>query len=843
MNVTENNQIKLFDKQKYEAKLSDKLISFISKLQRISEMKKGEIVSTLKELDDINAFVKNYEEVHKALQLSSETTEFERLKILNSLIDFDDDCKLDTDKLLFISNFKLEATACLFRVIKLINALIEQTKLINALIEQTLSEDVSEDVSKFTYIYNQIKQMSLDKLFPIDTFIEIEENVSETNKISNQYDLYAKCKKDNNQWESIKIKDESNKAKKEEVVENKKSEIKFKEKNIFISEIADFSYKFQMSHESGSEGSDFEAEKVPYTEDYKKEMSEKLILFLNNLQNLDNLQSENDKLEKIKEIVNNTSNYDYDYFEKLFENNQYLIHNFKNMADYFIFSNEMKEVSFFGIDHQWLWRYLEGKQDLFRNVSKKDFIYDVIRDGNYYEKMIQLTVNHMNKASISSYSKNAYRVLYKYFQIKDSESESKKTTACTLEFENIKNIYCIEKTKATLNIKDNVYGTLALVKQAPTNVVKEFSSSNIKEDYDFSLNTKNYKCNTTKHKNFFETILDPPSSKGDEPNHGFTIDVFENTIPLKDIKTKDVRKLFFDYEKQFLGKDTKNFSLTKVAPADKEVVMFGNMCDEIIKYDGTYYLSYEGCKNNIQYEVKLDFLECLCLFYHIHKIKGTKVNEDKCVETFKRLERVIKAEINKKINKKINTVIKDKEDFIIDKCIEIKKAKKDEANKIEIKIDFDLDFKDNTFEFNICPLNIENIADISINIKSTRKFTENIAPKINDLFDTNRISLNEEGSFGDDAKNYIKNYIKKDINNDITNKIYQEIVNCAAERFIELCEKTYDEYYTPESEIKRKIDFIMSFIDANPNLNRLNDRGTYIYGDNNPIKLLKEIFL
>lgn len=806
MSNTTNNQDDLFDLERYKEKLSDNLLGFITQLQTIAEVKNDEIVSTIKGLGDVALFIANYKKAHQALRLSKGNLESNlptRLQMLEEMKDVEESA-LTTDHKLFISNFKLEVTTCLFRMIVLIEALEAQVS------------NTSEN--EHVYIYQQIQKMSLGDLFPIDTF---------ENRDENSNDQFYECTKNDNEWTCKLVTD------KDEDFDSSSPT----EKEIQINGLPDsFYFIFKKNGDRNEDGSKFA--EVELDEAQEKEIATQLCEFLNGLASLSSTPAEED----IKKLTDILSTYNYQYMVGEFENALYLKKHFSDMTDYFIFNHKMKEMSFFGTNHQWLWRYSEGRQDLFRNVGTNEYFVPALKAQDRYKNMIRLAVNHMNSASIASYSKNAYRCIYKYLQIRvlDRESTPNPISICKLEYNNNDNSF-IQKADCSLNIRQGVSGKFALVKQAPTNVMRELNEIGSDGGCDFSLNNTDYKCPSSEHINFYESITE--DVVGLEGVYGFTLDIFENKIPSSDIKIKDVRHLFKLYQQQFRGSGATGFSMTKVAPADKEVVMLGNMCDGIIPYDGVSDLHYDDCKENFQYEVELDFLDCLCLLYHINQIKIGNICIPELKNSFLKSLSTYNYDITEVVSEAVASKKKEIQ-AIVD--AEIKKERAEELCSIEEEvkeeeeevkeINCTFSFEDMEFvELNICPPSVRDVANMKVEIQCKNNIEKNILRDIKETY---------KSAYDLYTTNYNNETHIQLLSENITTQIRKQLANDCCEMFEALCKEIYENTMGSDTSTKRKIDFIMSFIEQNSSMNDIRERGEYRYSNaNNPIDLLKRIFL
>ncbi|WP_313233438.1 hypothetical protein [Tissierella praeacuta] len=328
----------------------------------------------------------------------------------------------------------------------------------------------------------------------------------------------------------------------------------------------------------------------------------------------------NEQLNKIDGI-----RVSFDYAEKLYSNKDTGLRRQDKDIEYYLFDNSMKEISFCGIEWNWMWKYEKGVEDLFRCVGTDRFVYEGDYNGQkrriYYQNMIKNIVNHMNKGGnvkLASYSKNPFRDIYKYMISEYENKEEKAEYSFKIKFVNngVNNVIVEleEKNSSCDNFKPMIF---AMIKKANTNIIKKLASSN---NYcnDFTINDKNYKCISTANTSFYDYVLG--EDDGDEYN--FCVDTF-NT---KENYKGDIRRVFGEYTDSFPGVGVPNHQLSVVASSDKEVVMLGNTCDGI-KNDFNLNWNYANCTENIEYRVELNRDEILLLFYKMHKLcKGNKIN-------------------------------------------------------------------------------------------------------------------------------------------------------------------------------------------------------------------------
>lgn len=297
--------------------------------------------------------------------------------------------------------------------------------------------------------------------------------------------------------------------------------------------------------------------------------------------------------------------------------------------EYYLFDNSMKEIDFCGSEWDWIWRYEQGKEDLFRCVGTDEFTYDGDYTGKdrrlYYQNMIKNIVSHMNKGGstkLASYSKNPFRDIYKYmiseyqeinpnsinysFKITEENSDADESTNCY-------KAELIEEENQAVQFKNIIF---AMVKQANTNIIKQMYFESQEKDSGFSIGNNFYICKKDDTITLSTFVLDEEKT---ENAYCFCVDIF-NT---KEYYSGDVRKVFGRYTSKFPDTDIPNHQLSVVASSDEEVVMLGNTCDEIVKHK--LPKQYDKCEENVEYRVELNKDEILCLFYRMHML----CNDDK----------------------------------------------------------------------------------------------------------------------------------------------------------------------------------------------------------------------
>lgn len=346
--------------------------------------------------------------------------------------------------------------------------------------------------------------------------------------------------------------------------------------------------------------------------------------------------------EKIEEEFSKLPNFEYGIQLFKYSQNKFDF-NSQNAIEYYLFDNSMKELEFCGIEWKWLWRYERNKRDLFRCVGTDNFSCNFefqisnnseknINNRKYYSNMIRETVKHMNtgtnKPKLSSYSKNPFRDIYKYMDIKKNNNEQNNEYYFIVRKDN-KDKYKSYLKSGTFEINDkssdllelpyeknknNV--TFALIKNADTNIIREIKEV---EEGIFSINGKNF--TTIKYNSIYDFYTMITEKIFNEGYYGFCLDILDNKAPIQNNK---IREVFQEYTDNFPYEEEKIKGLQRniVSPDDKEVIMLGNTCDNII-YDLPN--DYKTCKDNVEYRINMTSKEMLYLFYQIHKMYHSKI--------------------------------------------------------------------------------------------------------------------------------------------------------------------------------------------------------------------------
>lgn len=451
--------------------------------------------------------------------------------------------------------------------------------------------------------------------------------------------------------------------------------------------------------------------------------------------------------------------------------------------EYYLFDNSMKEIDFCGSEWDWIWRYEQGKEDLFRCVGTDKFTYDGDYTGKdrrlYYQNMIKNIVSHMNKGGstkLASYSKNPFRDIYKYMI---SENQVENTNSINYSFniteensdaDESKKCYkaeLIEEDNQAVQFKNIIF---AMVKQANTNIIKKMYFESQENDSGFSIRNNFYSCKKDDTITFSTFVLDEEKTKN---AYCFCLDIFKT----KEYYSGDVRKVFGRYTSKFPDTDIPNHQLSIVASSDEEVVMLGNTCDEIVKHK--LPKEYDECEENVEYRVELNKDEILCLFYRMHML----CNDDK-------------LKINSELELDINGY----------SCsgIPVKLA---EENTLKVLFDLKNILKDN--------------------------YLNNKIENISQLIDNKELSiLTEVASIINNSENDNKDKIKsiKDAVSNFEENIKEAIKDCIVNRV-----KEYQ---------SRHIDFVLSFLEKSEYKKYSNyGKNTYHQDKDDLVALYRKVFL
>lgn len=429
-------------------------------------------------------------------------------------------------------------------------------------------------------------------------------------------------------------------------------------KNIKNMKISDMKTFFEISKETRHDGNTFleimnrnilynEGFSVAFWEDEDKEkivsneqeklfqqFCESIFSFLKNKQNEDNIKNDIKTISKIyknqKErisvkILEKKDEDKFDNQDQLYQMNGII--SFDNAIElfsktqkeqdiksieYYLFDNSMNEVTFCGIEWNWLWRYEKGEEDLFRCVGTDKFTYSGHYNGGnrrlYYQNMIKNIVMHMNKGGsnkLSSYSKNPFRDIYKYMisEYQDNDEDVDYFFEITVENNDIKASLIDEGNE----IKPIVF---AMIKNANTNIIKKMEKPS-QSNSDFFIQNNCYQCAPSDSISFSGFVLGEDDA---ENEYNFCVDIF-NT---KETYSGDIRKVFGEYTHSFPEVGVPHHQMSVVASSDNEVVMLGNTCDRIEM--SLVSERYDDCKENIEYRVQLNRDEILSLFYKMHML-------------------------------------------------------------------------------------------------------------------------------------------------------------------------------------------------------------------------------
>ena len=303
---------------------------------------------------------------------------------------------------------------------------------------------------------------------------------------------------------------------------------------------------------------------------------------------------------------------------------------------YYLFMNNANEVIFTGVEHNWFWRYRRDKQTLFRCCGTNHYTYigDYGFDGKngviYFQNLLTNTVAHMSKmskeelfkAKLASYSKFPLYDISTYVRFDQPKGDKGNYRFSYSD----KNIFFVQNEKNKEIENDTLI--FALVKNADTNIVKplQFLGEQDKEDFGISPddnpdNSQPYKCASEKKMFPFSAMIQDKCEKG---LYGFCLDVMSGYTDIE----RDKRHVFNKYLTAMVNDD--NVKKLAHIPTKKvgEVVMLGNTCDAVCKYDGSTELNFDSVKDNVEYQIELDRWDVIALFYRIAFVDNHNANPE-----------------------------------------------------------------------------------------------------------------------------------------------------------------------------------------------------------------------